>query len=187
MCDLPRNSHQGGSRADAKIAGLTSTRCSMRLLTIVGGVREARWCRRGRGKTICARGSNPPPVRGPSTSPLEAARCAFVCTPFPPCLASLCTHAQTLCRQSHRDSRFPPGPTPEFTTRLRERFPAGSSVQALLDELRAERFTISGDPHRSTATYEITGFPCRDTWTIEWVAENQKISSITGEALAICL
>jgi hypothetical protein len=82
---------------------------------------------------------------------------------------------------------IPPGPTPEFTTRLRERFPAGSSVQALLDELRAERFTISGDPHRSTATYEITGFPCRDTWTIEWVAENQKISSITGEALAICL
>ena len=82
---------------------------------------------------------------------------------------------------------IPFGPTPEFTTRLRERFPAGSPVQALLDELRAERFTISGDPHSSTATYEITKFPCRDTWTVKWVAEAQKISSITGAARAICL
>src|SRR5205814_6604534 len=41
---------------------------------IVGGVRE-RWVatRRGRGKTVCARGARRALLRGPSTSPLEDA------------------------------------------------------------------------------------------------------------------
>jgi hypothetical protein len=47
-------------------------RCG-RHLTIVGGVREARWCRRGCGKTVCTRGSNRALLCGPSTSPLESA------------------------------------------------------------------------------------------------------------------
>jgi hypothetical protein len=41
-------------------------------LTIVGGVREARLCRRVRGKRLCARGSNRALLGGPSTSPLAA-------------------------------------------------------------------------------------------------------------------
>ena len=45
-----------------------------RPLTIVGGVRE-RWVftRRGRRKTVCARGAWAALLRGPSTSPLEVA------------------------------------------------------------------------------------------------------------------
>ena len=45
-----------------------------RPLTIVGGVRE-RWvvARRGRGKTVCARGACGVLLGGPSTSPLEVA------------------------------------------------------------------------------------------------------------------
>ena len=34
-------------------------------LTIVGGVRYARYCRHGRGKTVCARGSNPAALDAP--------------------------------------------------------------------------------------------------------------------------
>ena len=55
-------------------------------LTIVGGARETRQCRRGCGKTVCNRGSNRAPARGPSTSPLDrpprssAAQCAFMKT-----------------------------------------------------------------------------------------------------------
>jgi hypothetical protein len=44
-----------------------------RLLTIVGGVREPLVVtRRGRGKTVCARGACPALLGGPSTSPLDA-------------------------------------------------------------------------------------------------------------------
>src|SRR2546429_8246371 len=40
-------------------------------LTIGGGNREGRECRRGHGNTVCARGSNRTLLRGPSTSPLD--------------------------------------------------------------------------------------------------------------------
>jgi hypothetical protein len=77
--------------------------------------------------------------------------------------------------------------SPEFTTRLQTRFRIGSSVQALLDELHAEKFTISKDSRDSTATYERGGFVCKDTWSVTWTAENQKIASIYGGARKICL
>jgi hypothetical protein len=41
-------------------------------LTIVGGVRESRWCRRGCGQRVCTRGSKRALLGDPSTSPLAA-------------------------------------------------------------------------------------------------------------------
>jgi len=48
----------------------------------VGGIRERRWSRRGRGKRVCTRGSNRGPARGPSTSPFQDVWCLrFLCEP----------------------------------------------------------------------------------------------------------
>jgi hypothetical protein len=52
-------------------AGVTANKAGVRCaLTIVGGVREARQCRRGCWKTVCTRGSNWAWVPGPSTHTL---------------------------------------------------------------------------------------------------------------------
>ena len=60
------------SRGGLSRGARTTSVSRVRLLTIVGGVRE-RWVatRRGRGKTVCARGARRALLRGPSTSPLE--------------------------------------------------------------------------------------------------------------------
>ena len=76
------------SRGGLSRGARTTSVSRVRLLTIVGGVRE-RWVatRRGRGKTVCARGARRALLRGPSTSPLggyaEAPRlrCADRCGP----------------------------------------------------------------------------------------------------------
>jgi hypothetical protein len=70
--DLHLNFLPAGFRGHAKIVASTSTRCTIRLLTIVGGVRERLLVtRRGRGKTVCARGADLAWSSGPSTSPLD--------------------------------------------------------------------------------------------------------------------
>src|SRR2546427_8162266 len=62
-----------GCRGGISVGGTRQTisRDSQCGLTIVGGVREQLVVtRRGRGKTVCARGADLAPSRGPSTSPL---------------------------------------------------------------------------------------------------------------------
>jgi hypothetical protein len=79
------------------------------------------------------------------------------------------------------------GPSPAFSTRLHERFPSGTSINALLDELRSEGFVISSDAQGPVAMYKVSNFPCGDTWTIRWAGEAEKIASITGQAIEVCL
>lgn len=111
---------------------------------------------------------------------------------LPSCLLlTLCVIVTCACTKAvppiARGLAIPFGPTPEFGSRLQSRFPVGSSVGTLLAELRAEGFSIHIDPLVSTATYEVVEFPCRDVWKVEWEAAAQKITSITGDARAICL
>jgi len=111
------------------------------------------------------------------------------CRPYP-CFALLATFGWGCTNTTPPIAQGLPisfGPTSEFPTRLRERFPVGSSEQAVVAELRAEGFTIQPAAHTSTAVYEASRFPCRNVWKVEWAAEAQKITTITGEARAICL
>jgi hypothetical protein len=83
------------------------------------------------------------------------------------------------------------GPTAAFTGKLAERFPVGSSAPDLLKELYAEKFHIQTIALSSRlqymAVYEITRFPCKDKWTVDWEVEAQRITMIKGQAVAICL
>ena len=91
-----------------------------------------------------------------------------------------------------RDLPITFGYTPAFTQRLNQRFPVGSEEQQLVTELRNERFTIkpSYDPsshYQFSALYEVSDIVCRDEWTIQWAADQGKITAITGLNRRICL
>jgi hypothetical protein len=82
--------------------------------------------------------------------------------------------------------------TPDFDRRMNQRFPVGSDEGELLAELRVERFTIkqANEPsarYRLTALYEGHGLVCRTWWTVEWSAEQGKITAIGGEYSQSCL
>jgi hypothetical protein len=81
------------------------------------------------------------------------------------------------------------GYTPAFEQRLRQRFPIGSDEQNLLTELRSERFTIDkmhDSPSRVSALYKVSGLPCGEEWTVQWSADQGKITEITGVNRQIC-
>jgi hypothetical protein len=86
-----------------------------------------------------------------------------------------------------------PGPTSDFDARLKQRFPIGSGESELVAELRAEKFSIKEirDPstgYRRTAYYESTSFACKETWTVNWDAEQGQITGIKGiSSGTICL
>jgi hypothetical protein len=85
------------------------------------------------------------------------------------------------------------GPTPEFDRRIRQRFPIGSDEAVLLAELRSERFAIKethdlSSRYRFTALYEAHEVVCKESWTVQWTAEQGRISNIAGEYSGeICL
>jgi hypothetical protein len=84
------------------------------------------------------------------------------------------------------------GETGQFDDRVRQRFPIGSSEEALVAELRREEFSIRevrepDGPYRFSATYDIHGFTCRDSWTIEWAVVHERIAMIQGVSRQICL
>jgi hypothetical protein len=83
------------------------------------------------------------------------------------------------------------GYTPAFEERLRQRFPIGSDEQKLLVEIRSEKFGIQevkdpSAPHRFSARYDASEGACREEWTIQWAAEQGKITDITGLNRQIC-
>lgn len=83
------------------------------------------------------------------------------------------------------------GYTPAFEERLKQRFPIGSDEQKLLVELRSEKFKIEevkdpSSPHRFSAHYDVSEVACREEWTIQWTAEQGKITDITGLNRQIC-
>lgn len=80
----------------------------------------------------------------------------------------------------------------QFNQRVKERFPAGTSEQSLLEELRQQRFHVepASSPalgNTSYASYHAEGFPCARRWTLEWNAEQGRITAIEGLYRAICL
>ena len=85
------------------------------------------------------------------------------------------------------------GPTPEFNARIKQRFPIGAAESPLIAELRAEHFDIaeihdSGTLYKYKATNDVQDFPCRETWTVIWVAENGKLTGIEGRTTGqLCL
>jgi hypothetical protein len=85
------------------------------------------------------------------------------------------------------------GPTPYFDGRVKERFPIGSNEVSLLAELRDERFEIKetnelSSDYRLSARYEVQNFPCTETWTVLWTAEQGRITDIKGRYSGqICL
>jgi hypothetical protein len=77
------------------------------------------------------------------------------------------------------------GPTSDFDARIRQRFPIGSGEESLFAELRTEKFAITelhdvSSQYRRTAFYEFHVFPCKETWTVSWVADQGKITGIEG-------
>lgn len=70
-----------------------------------------------------------------------------------------------------RDLPITFGYTPAFEQRLSQRFPVGSEEQQLVTELRNEVF----------------GIACKDEWTVQWSADQGKITGITGLNRRVCL
>ena len=73
-----------------------------------------------------------------------------------------------------------------FDRRIKQRFPIGSDEENLLAELRSERFTTkeTHDPssrYRLSALYESHDLACKESWTIQWIAEQGKIKDIEGK------
>jgi hypothetical protein len=80
---------------------------------------------------------------------------------------------------------------PVFNQRVTERFPTGSSEQALVTELRREGFVLTAisppDEYQSRATYTAGQIVCKATWTIVWGAADAKITAIAANYGAVCL
>ena len=78
-----------------------------------------------------------------------------------------------------------------FNQRVTDRFPVGSSEQALLTELRRERFTVTAipqpDPYQSRAAYTAHQIVCAATWTVVWRSEDGTIAAIAGGYGTVCL
>jgi hypothetical protein len=76
-------------------------------------------------------------------------------------------------------------PTADFDARIRQRFPIGSGEGKLIAELHAENFAITeihnlSSQYRRLAHYESHVFPCKETWTVRWVADQGQITGIEG-------
>jgi hypothetical protein len=104
-------------------------------------------------------------------------------------LAASCAFAVSAC------SNAPPSlgrglprafvPTPDFDKRIKERFPVGSEESKLLSELRGERFATTetqdpSTPYRFSALYVAQRIACRESWRIQWNAEQGRIVGIEG-------
>jgi hypothetical protein len=78
-------------------------------------------------------------------------------------------------------------PNAEFTQRLRARFPTGSNVAALTDELDREGFTVDG-AHGKANIKSGKGWPCLEILEVDWKADARaRIASLDGYYFSACL
>jgi hypothetical protein len=69
----------------------------------------------------------------------------------------------------------------------------GSEESTLIAQLSAQKFKVTAidDPaghYRRKAYYESHAIPCKETWTVRWVADQGKITSIEGrDSGQLCL
>lgn len=78
-----------------------------------------------------------------------------------------------------------------FIARLQQRFPIGSKESALVAELREEGFALRAEapaPKREAAFDRRGGFadPCRRGGNVQWSAENDRITAISGGYYTYC-
>jgi hypothetical protein len=76
-------------------------------------------------------------------------------------------------------------PTADFDRRIKEHFPVGSEESKLLAELHGERFKTTetqdpSRPYRFSALYVVRSIACRESWKIQWNAEQGRIVGIEG-------
>jgi hypothetical protein len=79
-----------------------------------------------------------------------------------------------------------------FDERIKQRFPIGREEAYLIQELRSERFIItpvteSSSPYRFSAIYENHSLVCKESWTVNWSADQGKITDIEGRVGQVCL
>jgi hypothetical protein len=80
-----------------------------------------------------------------------------------------------------------PHPNPEFTRRLRARFPIGSDVAALSDELDREGFTVDA-AHGKANIKSGKGWPCLEILEVDWKADaRNRIASLDGYYFSACM
>ncbi len=73
-----------------------------------------------------------------------------------------------------------------FGGRVRDHFPTGMSVQAVIRVLENQGFSISAD--QTSASFERADIVCRHVWRIFWAGdEAQRIRGISGTYGGICL
>jgi hypothetical protein len=78
-------------------------------------------------------------------------------------------------------------PNPEFTQRLRARFPIGSDVAALSNELDSEGFMIDAT-HGKASIKSGKGWPCLEILEVNWKsAARNRVASLEGYYFSACL
>ena len=80
-----------------------------------------------------------------------------------------------------------PHPNPDFTRRLRARFPIGSDVAALSDELDREGFTLDA-AHGKANIKSGKGWPCLEILEVDWKADaRNRIATLDGYYISACM
>ena len=80
-----------------------------------------------------------------------------------------------------------PLPNPEWTLRLKARFPPGSEVHAMTEELDSEDFTVDAKAHRASFKWG-RGWPCLEILEVDWTENAEaRIASIEGFHYSACL
>jgi hypothetical protein len=76
---------------------------------------------------------------------------------------------------------------PQFTAQLRQRFPPGSDVESLIDELQREKFSVDVAGRR--AFFKLgKGWPCFDILTVEWQQDARRhLTAIDGTYRPFCI
>jgi hypothetical protein len=78
-------------------------------------------------------------------------------------------------------------PNPEFTQRLRTRFPIGSNVSALSGELDHEGFMIDA-AHGKANIKSGKGWPCLEILEVDWKNDTRnRVASLDGYYFSACL
>jgi hypothetical protein len=78
-------------------------------------------------------------------------------------------------------------PNLEFTNRLRARFPIGSNVAALSDELDREGFTIDA-AHGKANIKSGKGWPCLEILEVDWKSDaRNRVAALDGYYFSACM
>lgn len=73
-----------------------------------------------------------------------------------------------------------------FEARIRNRFPAGTSEQEMVETLASQGFSIA--PDRKIATFEDSNIVCRLIWRVSWeTGSDRKLTGVDAVYGGLCL